>query len=681
MNEILTEEQKQEALEEVENRFGKKCAEELKDKEFIFSIQGDIEELETEIDIAETKQSLNFDMFTKNLLETSHLYYYEEFNNELGLTGDYLTPFKKGIYYYVHSLRQPTITCKINRKTFIDNRKHELIITQPAGGKTTTKNFIKRLIDKELLIETTGLSHPEQLIGKMKYIGKGDNKTPKPCYGILGYKGVIYDESQELLNEKNDMYAKAQRIKRMAMDTYGNNEISKKLVDDSNEDVLSYYSKSRIMDFAHPKKLESPFFDTGSFRRYDIHKIDFQQEIRLKEITDFKIENSDYKNDYKTILDNQYKESLNEVIFSQENLDIISHFHTCLLYYLLKHKNKNAFRYGLITRYSLRDNFCKNVLILALSKNETTPSFETTLKACCDTLLFTFKSIESINELGDMNLSSDVWAGLCEKDALVCEYLLRKGALDFDSSNVSIRKFCSVIANIYGCKITQARANYYRLKKGGFIDSKQGKGESWCWLKYIPKDIKLNCEGYEPVKFWDKYFNGVGTENTILTALKTYFIDDKTFKENEGIGGVGVMGCVLSIFQDLKNKNKNNNNNIVYPHPPTSPIPLNKENILSSIKQDVEGIKTPKTKPTPLKSKKKPIKEKSDRQVQFYDAPECADIKPNHTKEDVLNWIKENSNKTSKELYEHFGVGSLKFKNELVKDKLVLQEGDLLKCN
>jgi hypothetical protein len=56
---------------------------------------------------------------------------------------------------------------------------------------------------------------------------------------------------------------------------------------------------------------------------------------------------------------------------------------------------------------------------------------------------------------------------------------------------------------------------------------------------------------------------------------------------------------------------------------------------------------------------------KSDRQIQFWDAEECKGIVPKCEKDKIEAWIKSNPKKTTKELYEKFGVGSLKYKNEL----------------
>jgi hypothetical protein len=65
----------------------------------------------------------------------------------------------------------------------------------------------------------------------------------------------------------------------------------------------------------------------------------------------------------------------------------------------------------------------------------------------------------------------------------------------------------------------------------------------------------------------------------------------------------------------------------------------------------------------------KPIK--STRETQFWETEECQNIKPNHIKEDVLQWIKENQGYSRKQLYDKFGVGSIKFEMELAKEKLI----------
>lgn len=672
---VLSAEQNEETLELFEEEFGKDKKEELESEDSPQLVKEvDLEENETAIEITESKQNIDFDFLTKNILYTNYLDNYDMLDLDLGLDGENYKAFKKTLWYYHHSLQQPTVLNIINRKTRVDNRKHLLTFTAPSGGKSTTKNQVRKIVDEEDYIEVSGLSHPEQLVGKVKYKGKGDNKISVPSLGVLSYKAVVSDEAQDMLNEKNEIYAKAQRIKRIAMDNFGENTISKKLVDDDKEDVLKYDPECRVCDFAHPEKLESPFFVTGSFRRYDISNLSHEDVIDIDKITEFILDDKKISNeDYVLALKKQYKDERVNVKFNQGSLDIVGHFHKSLLYFLLNHKNQNAFRYALLTRYSLRNSFCKNVLILALSKNEETPTTETVINACTDTLLFVLKSIESINDLGDMGLSSDLWGGACEEDAQVLEYLFRKKAISQEDSSVSIKKFWTILGHIYGCRITQSRAHFYRLKKDGFVDSKRATGDdkSKVWLKFIPKEIRIESKEENPIKFWEKHLVTVGHKKVLSAVTQECFTDDKLMKKLASVGSVGVMGCVLINERIcVKPLSKNKNNIYIgkgHPITPTVPTVTPIQTSTATIKDVKPTVKTPKNRPTVTPTSK------SNRDLQFFEAPECKDIIPTCKKEDVLKWIKENPNgfDNFKELDNKFGIASLKYRNELKQEGLI----------
>ena len=672
MGDVLNKEQKDEVMEAFTNQYGEDEANELTSSG---GNSVDVEDEEDEVEIVESKQSIDFSFLTENMLRTDHLTNYDVLDLDLSLDGDNYKAMKKGLWYFHHSLKQQTRSYVINRKTRIDNRKHLLIFTPPAGGKSTTKNQVKRIMDDKDLIETSGISHPEQLIGKTKYKGTGKNRISYPNYGVLGYKCVLYDEAQDMINEKDSFFAKAQRVKRIAMDNFGENKISKKLVDDSKEDVLEYHPECRIIDFAHPQKLNSRFFDTGSFRRYDIFNLVHEEVIDVDSITDFKLDDEVIKSvDYNKVLNKQYKKSREDVQFNQQTLDIISYFHKSLLHFLLNHKNTNAFRYALLTRYSLRNIFCKNILILSLARNESVPNLETTISACTDTLLFILKSIEAINDLGDMGLSTDLWGGVSEEDAQVLEYVYRKKALSKEDSKISIKRFCTILGNIYGCKITQSRAHFYRLKRDGFVDSKRKTGDlsSRVWLKFIPKEIKINSKEEEPLKFWRKQLVTVGYKKALLIVTNDYFTDDKTMKKIASVGSVGIWGCMLVNYYICAKHLKKNKNKIyiynTYPTTPTLPTVTKIPIPTATVKQPKPTIKTPISLPTVTPVK---IIKEDGRSTQFFEAKECENIKPKHTKKDVLKWIKNNPKYTAKELNKKFGVGSLKFRNELKREKLI----------
>jgi len=692
--EILDKEQSQEVSNLFQEEFGEEAKKELEQKEqsgvSSFLKKNPDMEMSQFDDLGLAKEGLNFSKIIKLAEETEHLPGFKLMDNDLGLTGEqYIAP-KKFLYYYENSLQQETQSYKVNHKTKFDNRPHGLIITPPGAGKTTIKNQIKRTLkdfnETDSYIEVSGISHPEQLVGKIKYEGSGKNKTPVTKYGILGYKCVMNDEAQGLLNEENEVYAKSQKLKRGGMDTYGENEVSKKLVDDSPKDALWYYSTSRVLDFAHPVRLTSAFFDTGSFRRYYAFNIQENNEVDLEDVTGFEFAPKEkQEKTWKEFLDEKYTNDIN-VEFNQDTANIIQHYHKCLLYFLLNHKNRNVLRYGLLTKYALRGMFCKNVLTLSKTKKEETPTIQTTIEACYDTLLFVLKSIETYNNLGDMGSTSDVWGGVSEEDAQALEYLYRYKMFDWDSSQISIQQFWEMLGHLHGLKTTQSRKKYYDLKKNGYIKSQKGQYETRVWLSYIPKEIQVKNKDFQPLKFWDTYLSqSVGASNPVLTLCKRLFSDDKKFQKAQSDGSVGVMGCVLIYYyirvqaQD-KNKNKNNIYDLINKRIGSfsdtsvtlTQIPQNKAN--KSPNRQFQSVTPPKNAPTLCQETQgNTPKKKKDKDVQFWEHPECKHIKPNCSKNDTLNYIKQNPGVDYKVLYEKLGIGSLKFKNELLKEGKIKQ--------
>lgn len=507
-----------------------------------------------EEDIVDTQTPLNFDAFIKGFNYTkTYLLDYDNFDKYIGLDGLAYESYKRGLWYYSHSIVQPTSVYKINYKTNIDNRYHMLGLAPVASGKSTSKNKMKKLVDVNDCFETIGLCHPQQLIGKT--IPATTRKPQRTIPGILTYKMVIHDEVQDFINEKNDLYSASQKLKRQAMDTYGDNRIDKKLVDNEPGEHTTFYSPTCFLDFAHDVKLASCFFHTGSFRRYWMFDLITDTKVDLQSITEFKLDGEYDYDDYPKTLNAWYKNYKPSTTFDQNTLDIIAHCHATLLKFLLNCKNINAYRYGLIMRYNLRAVISKIVYILAISKKEKIPSIETTIQGCGDAILFILESIKAINERADLGACTDLWKGLDEKNTMALTWLLRKKYTSLETTNVSIKKFWSILANIHGCKITQARGHYYKLKKDGYIDSKKGKDTSWLWLSYIPKEIKIINDSVCDLEFLDKLAKSVGSKNGVLTVLKQTFkkkFDDKweeEFEKSKSDGSVGVWGYLLTILR------------------------------------------------------------------------------------------------------------------------------------
>ena len=71
---------------------------------------------------------------------------------------------------------------------------------------------------------------------------------------------------------------------------------------------------------------------------------------------------------------------------------------------------------------------------------------------------------------------------------------------------------------------------------------------------------------------------------------------------------------------------------------------------------------------------------KSTRELQYWEDPQCKNIKSECTKEGVLEQIKKNGDTNINKLSEKLGNGVFKFKNELISENKIKQEGEILKC-
>jgi hypothetical protein len=153
-------------------------------------------------------------------------------------------------------------------------------------------------------------------------------------------------------------------------------------------------------------------------------------------------------------------------------------------------------------------------------------------------------------------------------------------------------------------------------------------------------------------------------DNSVRASRREYkfckYAPEKTIEthlsNNLGFGTVGIVGIVDDTAENATSKGILN-----YRKNPTNPTNYTKSKS-TCFGKNIEII-------TP---------QKSDRQVQFLEAKECKNIKPEHTAEEVLEWIKNNPGKTLKDLYAVLGVGSLKFLNDYIVEKKVLIKDEKL---
>ncbi len=143
-----------------------------------------------------------------------------------------------------------------------------------------------------------------------------------------------------------------------------------------------------------------------------------------------------------------------------------------------------------------------------------------------------------------------------------------------------------------------------------------------------------------------------------LPRFAPYLISSSNGKERYWLN-VKINPCVnmtaMTPFQKayIENKSSNKDGNIL-------DIKLPKASLLSVDKTLLKQKKKV--------SKKKVTKKKTEREMQFWEIDECKNIKPNHTKKEVLEYLLKNRNVDYKRFVDKFGVGCLRFRNELIRE-------------
>ena len=478
-----------------------------------FGVEDALKVEEPILELIKENKPISFDFLKKELENThAHLEKFELMETELGLKGENYYGLKKFLWYVLHASIQPAVTFKVG-SAYFDNRLHGLIISGPGKGKGVIKNFFKRLRgwDNESVVEISGNTHPEQLIGKVVKISQGRGKPTieEPRKGYLGAKILINDEAQNMINEIKEEYGKTQRIKRQAMDCYGLNKLSKKLVDDAWENLLDYAPETQIIDLMHPVPFQSSFFDTGSFRRYECFNLDsttefdeddavsslFTENLRTTELIDY------LKAEYSTI------PSTVGLVFTPECCKIVANYVKVWNSDLLEYPNPKVRRFAEMTFFSIKDWFLKTVSILHLSKHEKTTTVELTLLACRDCVQFLLESLENYCKYGDLSNTSDVWGGAKDMEITALEYLYRRGAVSQEKSDVSIMDFSEIVGELFGVMERMAKGKVSSMRVRGLIVSKQvGQYESKVWLNVRPKFTSIKVRQKDLELLFSEFF-------------------------------------------------------------------------------------------------------------------------------------------------------------------------------
>jgi hypothetical protein len=553
------------------NQKNKKSKEQQSDPRSLYAqCFPDGEDPETEINILKHKPTINFLPLINELdIFTNHLPLFAELNIELGLKGTKDKVFEKHIWYRSNSLMQPTTRTEINSNTSSDNRVHDLIIGGPNAGKGLKKNYEKKLCQKNSIqnYEISALSHREQLIGKTVNYGTKKNPQIKQIKGILSSKSLQQDEAQNIINETDGQHGEAMRIMRQAMDVFGENEISKKLIEDEFDNALKYYPKARITQLIHPSIFGSQFFATGTFRRYNaIIDLNSKDEIDILDITNISIEEENTKNElFSDLVGELYKDKKTNLSYTKECLGILSEFNAIMLKFLLESKHDDLIRYAMMTKFSLKILIMKYINILHLAYNESLTNPKLTICACLDFLHVWLHSLEAIVKFGNITLAdSSAWFGCEPEEKNALEYLFRKGAFSKSESSVSIKKFQTVLGELFGVRVTQSRSKMHSLENKGIIESKQiGRTETKFWLKRIPEELKLINSNF-PIKNIAKFLNFKGAGPFNIESLPLNYNVEQYRVYSLGLGEDDEGNNDSATYNTFKDTYTRNFTNIIY---------------------------------------------------------------------------------------------------------------------
>lgn len=454
----------------------------------------------------------------KKIFENTHEHlepFYSVIDANLGLVGKEYYPIKKALCYRLASFKQKPICLSLG-KEFFDNRMHVLFFGGAGFGKGSIKKLTRNCQSK---IEIFGnRTHIEQLVGKK------DEKTKINKKGILEFDEIDIDECHNLLNETQEQHGAIMHELRIAMDTYDLNTVEKKQVDNSTK--LSIKPKAKIQMFVHDIKLDTKFFDTGSFRRmfaFYLKPTYLEEEDAIK---NFDEENQDQK--LQEMLAVQTEPEL--VVFEPEAKERLKDWILSWNNFLLFHENQKVRALGQRLFFSGKQYFLKLIAISAIEQKKSKIDSELVDLACFDCVGFLIETIENYANRGNLLLSRDIWKTEKEQEAMLLEWLWYAGA-NKEENGLPITRVQDQIGDFFGVNDRQARAIFSSLKKRGFLRQKQGFQESSCWLGFLP-----DVEGFI-LKKRDKI--------DFLAYLKQ--IRQKYFEHHDGDGGL-VQGCLFTQY-------------------------------------------------------------------------------------------------------------------------------------
>jgi len=360
------------------------------------------------------------------------------------------------------------------KKAEIDMRFSFGCCIMSGHGKAPIRQAIEEsanLLKKEV-VSIMSL-HPEQLVGK-KWTKQGEKKSTE-IRGYLDKDFLIKDDALTFIN--NAKFKEARDYILQSLETYGKNEIVKKVVEE--KDGLKYFPKNSFLYFIQPSEtIKEANLAGGLFRRAPILKIEFTDEEENEIIR----ERLDSYSDSEPTEWIKCLSFINSINFFY-NKDIDRELKNLIIEESIKAKSKNillsAMTYvnqNTMIKWSYINALIRYYINYSNKANEAeikiTITDEDVKKAISDYKIV-FGAIKKFVS------DNDELVNVIDKEIL--EYLYKKEAINLASS-ISGKELREYIVSEMETSISNYNTRLGILKKDLRLNTKQGKYDSQVWF-------------------------------------------------------------------------------------------------------------------------------------------------------------------------------------------------------
>ncbi len=484
--------------------------------------------------------------FKKLHYSTTHLPYFHEFMSITGLYGRQYIPILKARYYQLlGGIIQRKI---ILGKLYTDTRIHIAYPLPTEAGKNDLIYSIKEIIKiglhkeqgKNFTISVPTSYHPESLIGKYIEIvdeirneSTGRMKKIKRRIenrGHLDNDFLEFDECTNLIISTGEKEQEAREKLSTAENPIGRNEIEKRLVEDTPENVVRYCPKCTNSYYFQPfKKIPEEAFlqgflrrklipvgNVGSFLNYadeglftdKISAVDYSREDYLNRIKKFLTEIRDFSN-----------KGL-DIVFDNEANELIYKYSIFLLSQGRCHSTKISNLCKLI-KYSTLSYLVKMSAIISFAYGKQVVDKNSVSLAYMDLVELLQNTYDFVAErtYGDFSYGTS-WGGANYKQKMCLQYLANHKAFSKDESGISIADFKEVIEEFFEVKDRRAITILSQMKKSELIETDQvGQTETKVWLKFNPKLQQEDDSGVQGSKGYLAYNYVFQQQKTIVEGM------------------------------------------------------------------------------------------------------------------------------------------------------------------